>query len=182
MNFSKDRFDDIPPSLDRRGAHRAPRTRGAKLMSWIWGLAAIAVLVTIGLIGMTIIDGVVSFDNNAASPTPTATETETAPATTEAVQPKLDPNIPVTVLNGTSRSGIASRFGTKLGDAGWNVVNRDDADNENYTSTSVLYGAAADEAAALAVVQSLGGGTATLDPVQARPGSITVIIGADLAR
>lgn len=178
VKYPKDRFDDIPAALDRRGAHRAPRTRGDKIASWLWGLAAVAVLVVLGLIGMFVIDNVVSFEQ--AEPTPTPTATEEAPVETQ-VAPKLDPAIPVTVLNGTDLSGIAGNTGDRLESAGWNVVDRADADNTNYTSSSVIYGAAADEAAARAVAESLGGGQVLLDPAQAQPGTITVIIGTDLA-
>lgn len=178
MQYPKDRFDDIPATLDRRGAHRAPRTRGDRIASWLWGLAAVVVLVGLGLAAMFVIDNVVSFEAE-ASPTPT----ETSPEATESapVAPRKDPNIPVTVLNGTALSGVAGSTGDRLEGLGWNVVNRADADVDTYTSSSVIYGSADDEAAALAVVQDLGGGTAQLDPVQAQPGTITVIIGTDLA-
>lgn len=178
MKYPKDRFDDIPTTLDRRGAHRAPRTRGDRIASWLWGLGAVVVLVGLGLGAMLLIDNVVSFE---ADPSPTPTET--APVETEAppVAPQQDPNIPVTVLNGTDLPGVAGNTGDKLQGLGWNVVNRDDADVDTYTTSSVIYGAADDEAAALAVAEALGGGTVTLDPAQAQPGTITVIIGTDLA-
>lgn len=179
MKYPKDRFDDIPSSLDRRGAHRAPRTRGDKIAAWLWGLGTVIVLVAIGLFAMFAIDNMVSFEQ--AAPTPTPTETVPAEEQPAPVAPALDPDIPVTVLNGTALAGVAGGFGDDLEAAGWDVVSRDDADNENYATTSVFYGAAGDEAAALQIVQDLGGGTAELDPNQAPPGTITVIVGLDLA-
>lgn len=179
MKYPKDRFDDIPSSLDRRGAHRAPRTRGDRIAAWLWGAGAVIVLVVIGLIAMFAIDNIVSFEQ--AEPTPTPTEEIPAEAPPAAVTPALDPELPVTVLNGTALAGVAGGTGDDLEALGWNVVSRDDADNENYTETTVFYGAAEDEAAALQVVQDLGGGTAVLDPSGSTPGTITIIIGLDLA-
>ncbi|MGO2110221.1 MAG: LytR C-terminal domain-containing protein [Pseudoclavibacter sp.] len=180
MKYPKDRFDDIPASLDRRGAHRAPRTRGDKIASWLWGLGAVVVLVVIGLVGMFVIDNVVSF--NDAAPEETTTETA-APETTEPqdVQPALDPNVQVTVLNGTDLAGVAGGNADTLSSLGWNVTVIDDADRADYSQTTIYYGDAANEGAALQVAQDVGGGTPTLDPNVAPPGTITIIIGYDLA-
>ncbi|GGA62819.1 hypothetical protein GCM10011490_11610 [Pseudoclavibacter endophyticus] len=180
MKYSKDRFDDIPASLDRRGAHRAPRTRGDKITSWLWGLGAVIVLVAIGLIAMFVIDNVVSFQ---AEPEPTPTATEEAPTDDPAeAQPALDPNVQVTVLNGTDLPGIAGGNAETLTGLGWNVTVIDDADRADYSSTTIYYGDAANEGAALQLAQDLGGGTPTLDPNMAPPGTITVIIGYDVAQ
>lgn len=184
MKYPKDRFDDIPPSIDRRGAHRAPRTRAAKIAAWLWGLAAVAVLVIIAVIAMFVIDKVVSAGTQTAAE-PTATETAPAdqqpPADQAPAEPARDPEIPVTVLNGTDQAGVAGSTGDTLTGAGWNVASTGDADSEDHASTVVYYGDAADEPAALAVVQDLGGGAAQLDPAQAPAGTITVVVGADLA-
>lgn len=181
MKYPKDRFDEIPPSLDRRGAHRAPRSRGDKIAAWLWGLGAVVVLVVLGLVAMFIIDNVVSFDQAASesTPTPTATATEEPPV--EQVTPAMDAEIPVTVLNGTDLAGVAGGTGDELAAIGWNVVLRDDADSEDYQSSTIYYGAAEDEPAALQLAADLGGGTPTLDPAMTEPGTITIIVGYDLA-
>lgn len=180
MKYPKDRFDEIPPSLDRRGAHRAPRSRGDKIASWLWGLGAVVVLVALGLVAMFAIDNIVSFDQAGSEPTPTATATATEEAPAP-VTPAMDPEIPVTVLNGTYLGGVAGGTGDELAAIGWNVVSRDDADSEDYEQSTIYYGAAEDEAAALQLAADLGGGTPTLDPAMAEPGTITVLIGFDLA-
>nr|WP_244960622.1 LytR C-terminal domain-containing protein [Pseudoclavibacter chungangensis] len=133
---------------------------------------------------MFVIDGVVSAGQNAAEPT--ATETTAAPAEgapqeAAPAEPARDPAVPVTVLNGTAQAGVAGSTSEKLSGLGWNVVTTGDADNDEHTASVVYYGDAADEGAALALVQDLGGGTATLDPAQASAGTITVVIGTDLA-
>lgn len=180
MKYPKDRFDEIPPSLDRRGAHRAPRSRGDKIAAWLWGLGAVVVLVVLGLVAMVVIDNVVSFDQ--AEPTPTATATaEPTEEAPEQVAPAMDSEIPVTVLNGTDLAGVAGGTGDELAAIGWNVVLRDDADSEDYQSSTIYYGAAEDEAAALQLAADLGGGAPTLDPAMTEPGTITIIIGYDLA-
>lgn len=181
MKYPKDRFDDIPASLDRRGAHRAPRTRGDKIASWLWGLGAVIVLVAIGIGAMFAIDGIVSFEQGEPSPTPTATETEAPTEEAPEVVPALDPEIPVTVLNGTELGGVAGNTGDTLAGIGWNVVSRDDADSEDYATSTIYFGAAEDEAAALQLASDLGGGAPTLDPNMTEPGTITIIIGLDLA-
>lgn len=182
VKYPKDRFDDIPPGLERRGAHRAPRSRGARIASWLWGLGAVAVLVLIGVIAMFIIDNLVSFDQ-AMEPTPTATASEAqgggqpqGPAT-----PQRDGTVPVTVLNGTAQAGVAGDTSDTLTGMGWNVVTIDDADSEEHASTLIYYGDAAQEGAALALAQDLGGGAPTLDPAQAPAGTIVVVVGADIA-
>lgn len=185
MKYPKDRFDDIPPSIDRRGAHRAPRTRAAKIAAWLWGLGAIVVLVGLAVVGMLVVDRIVSGGGGTAESTPTPTET--APAEGQpaeppaAVEPARNPDIPITVQNGTDQAGVASSADEQLTGLGWNVESTGDADNEDYATTIIYYGDAADEAAALALAQDLGGGTPTLDPARAPAGTITVIIGTDLA-
>lgn len=185
MKYPKDRFDDIPPGLERRGAHRAPRSRGAKIASWLWGLGAVAALVLVGVIGMFVIDNLVSFDQ-AAEPTPTATES----AAGEGGGPEQpqgppvaqrDGSVPVTVLNGTAQTGVAGDAADTLRGLGWNVATVGDADSEGHDSTVVYYGDPAQEGAALALVQDLGGGSHAMDPAQASPGTIVVVLGADLA-
>lgn len=182
MNYPKDRFDDIPPGLDRRGAHRAPRTRLAKLASWLWGLLAVVVIVAVAAVAMQVINGVVSFSPSAETE---ATETPTEEAPVEEVPaevvPQLDPNVSVRVLNGTELAGVAGGTTSDLTAAGWNVTETADAPTSDYATTTVSYNDASQEAAALALVQSLGGGTAVLDPNVAAAGTIVVIVGLDLA-
>lgn len=182
-SYPKDRFDDLPADLDRRGAHRAPRTRAAKLASWLWGLGAIAVIVLLGVLGMSIIDSVVTpnrNDTSSSSETPAGAPPSTESAAA-AAQPRLDPNARVTVLNGTGGTGVASSGMQKLTAAGWNVVSSGDAESFNHPTTLIVYGDPADEPAALQIARDLGGGAPTLDPAQTAKGELVVTIGQDLA-
>lgn len=182
QKYPRDRFDDIPASLDRKGAHRAPRTPADRLASWLWALGAIVALVGVGAIGIFVIDRLVAFDGNeaATSETPAATESAAETVVPEVVAQR-DPEIPVTVLNGTQISGVAGRTSDALSALDWNVVTIDDAATDDHTQTQIIYGSASEEAAALALVQDLGGGAPSLDPAQAQPGTITIIVGTDLA-
>lgn len=184
MKYPKDRFDDFPGSLKRRGAHRAPRGRGSKLASWLIALASFVLLVGIGVGVMWMIDRQVQFTSQAedeATTETTAAETaepETTPTPTgpEATQ---DPNIAVTVLNGAGVSGLAGATSDLLTGDSWNVVVVTDADSSDYATTIVAVGSEDDLGAALGVVETLGFGEAQVDPAIADAGEIVVIAGAD---
>lgn len=178
-NYPKDRFDDLPVDLDRRGAHRAPRTRASKIASWLWGLGAICVLVALGFIGMNIVDGIVNGPGQASS-TPTATATEQAAEETPTPTPSHDANLVVTVNNGTGGSGVATAATTKLTAKGWNAQ-VGDGDSTGHTTTVIAYGDPADEGAAMQIALDLGGGEPTLAPGQAPKGTIVVTVGEDVA-
>lgn len=188
MKYPKDRFDDFPASLKRRGAHRAPRGRGSKLASWLIAVASFVLLVGIGVGVMWMIDNQVQFSSQIVEETtPETTAAETAeseptptpaPSTPEATQ---DPNIEVTVLNGTGIGGLAGAASDILTAESWNVVTVTDADSSDYGATVVAVGSEEDLGAALGAVESLGFGEAKVDPEIAEPGELVVITGADSA-
>lgn len=179
-NYPKDRFDDLPVDLDRRGAHRAPRSRAAKLASFLWGLAAVAVLVIIGLVAMNIIDNVVS--GRAGGEQPAASETNGAtPSASPTPTSAVDPNIGVTVLNGTDIGKVATNFSAKLKEKGWTIAATDGADSSNYKTTKVYYPNEGTKAAAEQIVADIGGGAAEMSADIAGEGQIVVVIGYDLA-
>ncbi|KAB1643115.1 LytR C-terminal domain-containing protein [Gulosibacter chungangensis] len=186
MKYPKDRFDDFPASLKRRGAHRAPRGRGSKLASWLIALASFVLLVGIGVGVMWMIDRQVQFTSQAGDEattetTPAATEEpETTPTPTEP-EATQDPNISVTVLNGAGVGGLAGATSDLLTGDSWNVVTVSDADSADYSTTIVAVGSEADLGAALGVVETLGFGEAQVDPQIANAGEIVVIAGADAA-
>lgn len=184
MDYPKDRFDDLPGNLDRRGAHRAPRTRGARIASWLWGLGAIALLVVLGLVGMSMIDGVVSRKSDVAVATaPSATPAAPAAPTPTPTQvaPKLDPEVAVSVYNGSGKNGVATKFSKKLKSAGWKIDDVGTSSDAAQDATVVAYAKAEQEAAARQVLQDLGGGSMKLDATAASNGGIVVVIGKDIA-
>jgi len=182
-NYPKDRFDDLPEDLDRRGAHRAPRSRGAKIASWLWGLAAVAVLVTLGLIGMSGVDNIVSDrPTEEAQPTESAQPSDQQGQVPQEAEPQVDPNLTVDVYNGAGVQGAASTTAEKLSAAGWTTGELADADSQDNATTVVFYADAANEGAARKIVQDLGGGEIKLDPSQVEAGRIKVIVGTDVVQ
>ncbi len=184
MKYPKDRFDDFPASLKRRGAHRAPRGRGSKLASWLIALASFVLLVGIGVGVMWMIDRQVQFttqETEETTPETTAAETATPEETPTPTAPEAtqDPNIAVTVLNGAGISRLAGATSDLLTSDSWNVVTVTDADTSDYTTTIVAVGSEDDLGAALGVVESLGVGEAQVDKDLAQPGEIVVIVGTD---
>lgn len=186
MKYPKDRFDDFPASLNRRGAHRAPRGRGSKLASWLIAAASFVLLVGIGVAVMWMIDRQVQFSSQIAeetTPETTAAETSEPEATPTPTAPEAtqDPNIEVTVLNGAGIGGLAGAASEQLTADSWNVVEVTDADSSDYATTIVAVGSEDDLGAALGVVESLGLGEAQVDTEIAQSGEIVVIAGADAA-
>lgn len=178
MNYEKDRFDDAPADLKRRGAHRAPRTRLSKLTSWLIAIAAVIVLVGVGVGVMWFIDGQVRFSTDTQSETAAATSAETTPTTAGPVATK-DTSIPVQVLNGAGESGLATAGSKKVQSAGWNVTNVADADASTYATTLIVVADESELGAAMGLAQDLGFGSAAVNPEQATAGQITVILGTD---
>jgi len=108
----------------------------------------------------------------ALSPTPTPT-----------IEAKIDPALPIAVLNGTPTKGLATKAGNDLVKQGWagaseKIGSRTNAGSTTITKTVVYYGDAANAPAARAMVLSLKIGEIRLSP--AYPGSpITVVLGSD---
>ena len=182
MNYPKDRFDAFPRGLNRRGAHRAPRTRLSKLGSWLIALASVVLLVALGVGVMWLIDRQVQF-TGAEQPAETAAET-TAPApppveTTPEPTAVVDTEIPVDVYNGAGTGGLATAGGERLTGAGWNVATIGDASSSGHATTRIAVVTEAELPAAMGVAAELGFGEAVVDPAVGDAGRIVVILGAD---
>lgn len=182
MKYPKDRFDDFPRGLNRRGAHRAPRTRLSKLGSWLIALAAIVVLVSLGVGVMWMIDRQVQFTEASGQTEPTPTESaQPAPSPEPEPEPTavFDGEIPVDVLNGAGAAGLATAGGERLGAAGWQVDRIDDADTTDHTATRIAVTNAEQLPIAMGVAEALGFGEAVVDPELGETGRIVVVLGAD---
>jgi hypothetical protein len=173
----KDRFDDLPPSAGRVGAHRAenPRVRG--WVVFLWALVATIVLVAAGIFATLVGQGrIVLFPE----PVPTV-----APAPT--VAPVVDTSYSVLVLNGTPQDGLATQLKDELVGQGWtesNVIASNAGDRE-FATTTVYYAAPEAEAAARGLADLIGAADVILDPEYPLPGTaatqLTVVIGLDRA-
>lgn len=177
-----DRFDSVPDDLLRTGAHRAVPRKGRGWIAFAWAALAVGVLVTAGLFGLSVIRGTVNlpFFTPSASATPTVTPTPT-PTPTAAL--KVNPALPISILNGTTTKGLAAAVGDNLVKLGWtgastDIGSRTNAATSDVTQTVVYYNTAANENAARAMVQSLKIGVIKLS--SAYPSSpITILLGSD---
>ena len=187
--YPKDSFDTLPHALDRVGAHRAPARKGRRWIALWWALAATALLITIGLFGLSALNERLKPDLSGlvpgttaptatAAPTPKPTATKEAPAPT--VKPTVDPSLTVTVLNGTMTIGLAGSVGEALGADGWTVGGLGDAASSDTAETVVYYADADLEGAALGVAESLQGASILLANDYADSGAdLTVVVGND---
>ena len=179
-SYPKDRFDDLPHKLDRVGAHRAPAKKGRRWVAVWWALAATALLIGVGAVGLTVL-------NNRLNFTIPGIEAETTPAepTAEPVptaEPTTDPSASVTVLNGTPTTGVARSVGEVLTTGGWTVGSTSDADTEDIVTTTVYYADASLEGAARGVAALLPGSVVLLsEDFAGSDASLTVVVGSDYA-
>ena len=173
QKFPRDRFDSIPHGIERVGAHRAPTRRGAGWVAFGWAAIATVVLVAAG------IGGVIAFNDrlNFGEPvvTPSATPVVTVP-------PTIAPDIPVTVLNGTTTSGLAARAGEALTAAGIPVGTTANASASDLTETVVYFATADLEGAARGVAQALPEADVRLSEQFAQIGTpLVLVVGSDYA-
>ncbi|WP_201521677.1 LytR C-terminal domain-containing protein [Gulosibacter hominis] len=182
-NYPKDRFDEFPKSVQRRGAHRAPRTRLSKLGSWLIALASVLVLVAIGVGVMWAIDRQVQFTaslgSNKAQPTQSASATPTPTPTPTETTPEPDKTMPVTVLNGEGSGGLATAGSDLLTADGWTIADVGDADSYDNPTTMVYVASEEELPTAEAVVATLGFGAAAVNTDYAAPGTVVVVLGDD---
>jgi hypothetical protein len=177
-SYPKDRFDDLPHHLDRVGAHRAPTKKGRRWVAFWWALAATALLIALGAVGLTVLNNRLNFTFPGIEAT-TSTEEPAAEPVPEAV-PTTDPAASVTVLNGTAGFGVARSVGELLTGAGWTVATTSNADSEDIVTTTVYYADPTQEGAARGVSALLPGSAVMLSDTFAGSGAtLTVVVGAD---
>lgn len=173
-SFPPDRFDDLPVDLDRVGAHRAPRKRGAGWTGFVWAVVATVVLIAIGAVWIVVLNNGLDFGSSpSAPPSTTATSGPTA-------APTVDPSLTVTVLNGTSTAGLASGIADILTAAGWKVGATSNASTNDVAKTVVYYADAGLEGAARGVAGSIPGSTISLSQDFVDSASqLVVVLGSD---
>ena len=184
----KDRFDSVPDDLLRTGAHRGPKKAGRGWIAFAWAALATGLLVVAGLFGLSVVTGksTLSMLPSLSAPTdatPSATPSPSPSPTVVVIVPKIDPALPISVLNGTVRKGLAGQVGDYLVKQGWagasaSIGSRANAASTTLTATVVYYNSAAYEAAARAMLLTLKVGTMQLSA--AYPQSpISVALGSD---
>ncbi len=184
-SYAKDRFDHLPHSLERVGAHRAPGKKGRGWIALWWSLGATVVLVGLGVVGLAVLNNNLNFElpgtattsDSAATPSATPSDTPSSVPTPAAT---VDPNSTVTVLNGTAGEGIARSVGEVLEAEGWTIEELDNASTEDVQTTTVYYADASLEGAARGVAESLPGSEVLLSSDFADSAAdLTVVVGND---
>jgi len=179
-SYPKDRFDDLPHKLDRVGAHRAPAKKGRRWVAVWWALAATALLIGVGAVGLTVLNNRLNFTIPGIEAEATTAEPTAEPVPT--AEPTTDPSASVTVLNGTPTTGVARSVGELLTTGGWTVGSTSDADTEDFVTTTVYYADAALEGAARGVAALLPGSVVLLsDDFAGSDATLTVVVGSDYA-
>lgn len=174
-NVARDRFDDIPSSPHRVGAHRAENPRPRGWTTFLWALAATIVLVGIGIVASLIGSGRLTLF---PAPAP-------GPSATSEVQPVVDTSYFVLVLNGTPEDGLATQVKDSLLVHGWaeQDVSASNAGDRAFPLTTVFYTAPDAEAAARGLAELVGATVVELDPDYPLPGTpetqLTVVLGTD---
>lgn len=185
-SFPRDQFDDIPTDLARVGAHRAPAKRGRGWITFGWAALATAILVVVGLFGLSLLNPDFKINlpfgggGSSASATPSVIATPTAEAITDPT--KVDPALAlsISVLNGSSKAGLQNTAGDVIKAAGWPDPARADSTTHNAKTTTIYFSSGQYEGVARGLAVLLGTGTVQLS--DAFPGTpVTIVVGDDYA-
>ena len=162
QKFPSDEFDSAPP---HGGRHRARRTKRDRVIEFLRVMAVAAIFGFVALFGLRIADGsVVINPADLIDPSPVATSTVKS--------------TPVTVLDGTSQVGLASKVAHELLDAGWNVITADNLNPTAPIAETKIYITSQDfDAATKTLVKTLGKYSVEVSGQYADP--ITVVLGDD---
>ena len=158
--FPTDEFDFLEP---HGGRHRARRTKRDRAREFVRVLVVAAIVGTIGLGGLRILDSGVQFDGSGLP---------TASAASEVV------TVGVTVLDSTDTDGLASSTAQKLVDAGWNVLTADNLNDGAAHDVTIVYIASEDNRSdAKKVLRTIGKYSIEVSSNYTDP--ITVVLGSD---
>ena len=162
QKFPTDEFDSVAP---HGGRHRTRRTARDRVREFLRIMAASAAVGVVAIIGLKVADGSVQL-NPADLIAPSSSTTTSVKSTG------------VTVLDGTTQAGLASKVAHSLLDAGWNVLTADNLGVTPEVPTTTVYISSADfEAASKSLLKTLGKYTVEVSGTYADP--ITVVIGTD---
>lgn len=144
-----DRFDDIPRTSGRVGAHRAAQPGINGPIALLWSAAVALVLIVIGIFVSMVLMGRIDLFGTAEPVAPQ----------TPGVLAEIDTSYQVLILNATPETGVVASVRQKLIDEGWaaDAVFGSDGSTTKFDQTTVFYVKKADEAAALGVAEILGG-------------------------
>ena len=174
---------------ERRGAHRPAGLGPTSAIPWLVAAVAIVLIVAFasGWFGAseqpasTVAAG--STSTKASTPPKTTKPSGTATSSSAGGSPTapaatVDRAQSVSVLNGTSRSGLAKRAAATLRTAGWTIRSTGNYRGGN-GRTTVYYGSSSLQATAQAVAADLGGGAVAQESRDFGPTRVTVVLGSD---
>lgn len=182
--YARDEFDKVPEASTRQGVHRAvslPRRRGlgpilaVGCAALVVGLVAFLILPKLGFgaagetPALAAEPGSASASASPAAPaqvTPTVSPSATSEAPSEppappaaaeetpAAVPAVDKTQPVTIFNGTTTAGLASRVGGTVASDGWTLASLGNWTGARQQGSVIFYNGAAqkDNAEALGLL------------------------------
>lgn len=177
---SKDRFDALPRTRGRVGAHRGHRTRG---LGWVWFLVAVVATAALVVGALKVLSAYMEIDIPwIATPTaaPSGTSTVAPPEITDPKQ--IDParGITIIVLNGTPKDGLQDKVFKQLKKAGWPVKSSGNSGDRKQLDTVIYYSNPSDLDVARGLKTVLGAGDIRSVDANQYPGAaITIVIGED---
>ena len=173
---NRDRFDDVPRSSGRVGAHRAEAPGMNGWIVLLWSFVAALVLIIGGIFGSLVVMGRITLFPEAV-PTATPTPEETG---------VIDTSYSVLILNATADEGLDEQMRETLINNGWaaDVVFASDSTSQDFTTTTVYYVADEDELAAIGLAGLIGGADVQQSDFYAAMNDteqkqLTVVIGLD---
>jgi hypothetical protein len=171
--FPVDRFDDVPPEIQRVGAHRSSGRSASPWVIFAWAALVTGLIVggsTVYLLGSS--GKLQAFLSPLITPSPTPTPT---------AKPTVAPDILVNVFNATPIVGLATTVGDQLAAAGVLVGVKSNASVTDTKKTIVFYSTTSTEGAARGVCAALDNScqiklTSAYASSQA---PLTLVLGAD---
>lgn len=171
--FPTDRFDDVPPEMQRVGAHRSSGRSASPWLIFAWAALVTGLIVggsSAYILGSSGKLQAFLFPVSTPSPTPVPT----AP-------PTIAPELSVNVFNATPIVGLATTVGDQLAAAGVPVGVKSNASVTDTKKTIVFYSTKGAEGAARGVCVALNN-TCQIKLTSAYASSqapLTLVIGAD---
>lgn len=181
-NYPRDRFDEVPEDLTRKGAHRSPAPKGHAWRVFLGAAIAVVVLVGLGFIWVRVVSNNVAVNPNdlKQSTVPASTAAATKSATpTPTPTPTANRSASVVVLNGTTRAGIGRGAAAKLTPLGYQVPTPTNAPKNTVQVTTVYYTKADDKVTAEDVAKTLGATKVEESQEFASSGAIVAVLGQD---
>jgi hypothetical protein len=171
--FPIDRFDDVPPEIQRVGAHRSSGRSASPWLIFAWAALVTGLIVggsTAYILGSS--GKLQAFLFPVSTPTPTPVPT---------ASPTIAPDLAVNVFNATPIVGLATTVGDQLAAAGVPVGVKSNASVTDTKKTIVFYSTKGNEGAARGACVALNN-TCQMHLTSAYATSqapLTLVLGAD---